>query len=89
MLGKRSGIQLQNAIESRPDVLVYTTSPLSEPVNVTGPVRVILYVSTSALSTDFIVLIEEYFSIPCSIFPLLLNPAVSIKFIFLSRYFTL
>lgn len=53
MLGKRSGIQLQNAIESRPDVLIYTTSPLSEPVNVTGPVRVILYVSTSALSTDF------------------------------------
>jgi hypothetical protein len=53
MLGKRSGIQLQNAIESRPDVLVYTTPPLSEPVNVTGPVRVILYVSTSAPSTDF------------------------------------
>lgn len=53
MLGKRSGIQLQNTIELRSDVLVYTTSPLSESVNVTGPVRVILYVSTSAPSTDF------------------------------------
>ena len=53
MLGERSGIQLQNTIESRPDVLVYTTSFLSESVNVTGPVRVILYVSTSAPSTDF------------------------------------
>ena len=53
VLGKRSGIQLQNTIELRSDVLVYTTSPLSESVNVTGPVRVILYVSTSAPSTDF------------------------------------
>ena len=30
MLGERSSTQLQNTIESRPDVLVYTTPPLSE-----------------------------------------------------------
>ncbi len=53
MLGERSGTQLQNTIELRPDVLVYTTPPLSEPVEVTGPVRAILYVSTDAPSTDF------------------------------------
>ena len=53
MLGERSGIQLQNKIELRPDVLVYTTAPLSESTEVTGPVRVILYVSTDVASTDF------------------------------------
>ncbi len=53
MLGPRSGIQPQNQTELRPDVLVYTTAPLSEATEVTGPVHVILYVSTDVSSTDF------------------------------------
>ncbi len=39
--------------EQRRDVLVYSTAPLKQPVEVTGPVRVVLYVSTSAPDTDF------------------------------------
>lgn len=43
----------QSRAESRADVLVYTSPPLSEDLEVTGPVRVVLYVSTSANDTDF------------------------------------
>lgn len=38
---------------SRPDVMVFETEPLLEPVEVTGPVEVSLWVATSALDTDF------------------------------------
>ncbi len=40
-------------IETRADVLVYTSQVLTEPVEVTGPVKVILYASSSAIDTDF------------------------------------
>jgi putative CocE/NonD family hydrolase len=53
MLSERAGIELQNGIEERSDVLVYSTRPLRKSMEVTGPVRVILYVSTDAQSTDF------------------------------------
>jgi predicted acyl esterase len=43
----------QRSVEARPDVLVYTSPPLSEDIEVTGPVRTVLYVSTSANDTDF------------------------------------
>jgi len=43
----------QRAVEQRRDVLVYSTAPLKQPVEVTGPVRVVLYVSTNAPDTDF------------------------------------
>lgn len=43
----------QTRVEGRNDVLVYTSAPLSEDVEVTGPVRVVLYVSTSANDSDF------------------------------------
>jgi hypothetical protein len=38
---------------SRPDVLVFQTGPLSEPIEVTGPIEVLLWVATSAPDTDF------------------------------------
>ena len=53
MLGPRSGIYLQNSIELRSDVLIYSTHTLPEPVEVTGPVRLIIYVHTNAVCTDF------------------------------------
>lgn len=53
MLGPRAGIARQNDIEARPDVLVYTTPPLEEDLEVTGPIRLVLYVSTTAPHTDF------------------------------------
>lgn len=53
MLGPRSGITLQNDVERRRDMLVFTTPPLAGDLEVTGPIRLILYVSTNAPSTDF------------------------------------
>jgi putative CocE/NonD family hydrolase len=43
----------QSAIEQRPDVLVYTSAPLTSELEVTGPIRAVLYVSTSVNDTDF------------------------------------
>ncbi|MBV8572666.1 MAG: CocE/NonD family hydrolase, partial [Acidobacteriaceae bacterium] len=43
----------QELVEQRPDVLVYTSPPLTQPLEVTGAVRVQLYVATSANDTDF------------------------------------
>ncbi|MGH2542206.1 MAG: CocE/NonD family hydrolase, partial [Ardenticatenaceae bacterium] len=40
-------------IETRPDVLVYSTPPLADDVEVTGPIEVTLYASSSARDTDF------------------------------------
>ncbi len=40
-------------LSSRPDVLVFQTEPLATAVEVTGAVRVHLWVSTSAADTDF------------------------------------
>ena len=39
-------------IESRGDVLVYTSDPLTEPLEVIGPVTVIAHVATDAADTD-------------------------------------
>jgi putative CocE/NonD family hydrolase len=43
----------QRPVESRPDVLLFTTAPLEDDVEVIGPVRLKLYASSSALDTDF------------------------------------
>jgi putative CocE/NonD family hydrolase len=43
----------QRPIEQRPDVLCYTTPPLAEDTEVTGPISMTLYAATSAPDTDF------------------------------------
>jgi uncharacterized protein len=43
----------QRPVEARSDVLVYTTSPLAEDTEVTGPVRLHLWAATTASDTDF------------------------------------
>lgn len=43
----------QSAVEAREDVLVYTSPILEEPVEVTGPVILNLYASSTAPDTDF------------------------------------
>ena len=43
----------QSSIETRQDVLVYTSAPLTSELEVTGPIRVVLYVATSTNDTDF------------------------------------
>ncbi len=40
-------------LAERPDVLVFQTEPLAEPVEVTGPVTVHLWIASSAPDTDF------------------------------------
>jgi len=47
------GVQDQRQVETRQDVLVYTSAPVAEPMEVTGPVVVKLFASSSAVDTDF------------------------------------
>lgn len=44
----------QRSNEARDDVLCYTTDALDRPVEVTGPMTLVLHVSSSARDTDFI-----------------------------------
>jgi len=48
-------------IEQRHDVLVYTSEPLKQPVEVIGPVTVELYAASDALDTDFTANIVDVF----------------------------
>ena len=41
-----------SGVETRGDVLVYTSEALTEPLDVVGPVRLVAFVSTSAADTD-------------------------------------
>ncbi len=50
----RPGPWNQRPTESRPDVLVYTTPPLEQDVEVTGPITVHLWAASSAPDTDFV-----------------------------------
>ena len=43
----------QRDVENRPDVLVYTTPPFTRDTEVTGTVMLEVYVSSSAVDTDF------------------------------------
>ena len=56
-----AGAYDQREMEERDDILVYTTEPLDEGVEVTGSIEVMLYVSSDARDTDFTVkLIDVY-----------------------------
>jgi putative CocE/NonD family hydrolase len=48
-----AGPRDQKEVEARQDVLVYSTEPLTEDVEVTGPVTLDLFAKTSAEDTDF------------------------------------
>ncbi len=41
------------SVEERQDVLVYTGPPLQKALEVTGPVKAVIYASSSAVNTDF------------------------------------
>jgi hypothetical protein len=51
----------QRKIEERPDVLVYTSEPFKEGVEVTGPIVPTLYVSSDAKDTDFTVKVIDVY----------------------------
>ena len=51
-----------DAVARRADVLVYTTPPLDHDVEITGPVSVELWASSSAVNTDFTARLIEVFA---------------------------
>jgi hypothetical protein len=50
-----AGPKDQRSIESRADVLVFTSEPLAAPLEVTGRVRAKLWAASDAMDTDFFV----------------------------------
>ena len=51
----------QRFVESRPDVLVFTSAPLDHDLVVTGPLEADLFASTSGTDSDFIVKLIDVF----------------------------
>lgn len=51
----------QRQVEARPDVLVYTTEPFKEGMELSGPITPTLYVSSDAKDTDFTVKIIDVY----------------------------
>jgi uncharacterized protein len=51
----------QRKMESRPDILVYTSQPFKEDTEVTGPIVPTLYVSSDAKDTDFTVKVIDVY----------------------------
>ena len=51
----------QRQVEKRRDVLSYTTAPMPADTEVTGPIRVVLYASSSAVDTDFTAKLVDVF----------------------------
>jgi uncharacterized protein len=56
-----AGARDQRTIERRSDVLIYTSAPLTEDVEVTGPVSVTLWAASSAPDTDFVARLVDVF----------------------------
>jgi predicted acyl esterase len=50
-----------SGVQKRGDVLVYTTELLEHDVDVVGPLRMILYASSSAVDTDFVARLSDVF----------------------------
>lgn len=53
--GVNVGPRDQRPVEARPDVLVYTSTVLEEPLEITGPLSATIHAASSARDTDFIV----------------------------------
>lgn len=47
------GVADQREVEERADVLVYTSDPLDEDLEITGPIKVHLFAASNATDTDF------------------------------------
>ncbi len=57
----KAGPRDQRPIESRGDVLIYTSEPLAQPLEVTGPVSAVLYVASDAPDTDFVARVVDVY----------------------------
>ena len=51
----------QRAVEMRSDVLVYTSDPFEEDMEVTGPIKVVLYAATDGPDTDWTAKLVDVF----------------------------
>ena len=56
-----AGPRDQRSIEARGDVLVYTSAVLDKPVEVTGPVKVVLHAATDGKDTDWVAKLVDVF----------------------------
>lgn len=54
MMKTNAGPLDQRRVEERADVLVYTSAPLDRPLEVTGPLGVVLHAATTGGDTDFV-----------------------------------
>ncbi len=54
-------IEDQRFAATRPDVLVYQTEPLTEPITIAGPIIANMFVSTSGTDSDWIVKVIDVF----------------------------
>jgi uncharacterized protein len=48
-------------VQQRADVLMYTSEPLPQDLDVVGPLRMVLYASSSAVDTDFVARLTDVF----------------------------
>jgi putative CocE/NonD family hydrolase len=48
-------------VEQRPDILVFSSAPLAQPLEITGPIKVVLFASSSATDTDFTAKLVDVF----------------------------
>jgi uncharacterized protein len=51
----------QRVVEQRPDVLVYTTPAVKQDTTIAGPVKAVLWISTTSLDTDFTAKLVDVF----------------------------
>ncbi len=51
----------QRPLESRADVLTFSSAPLTQDIEITGPIRALLHVQTTAPDTDFTVKLLDIF----------------------------
>ncbi len=50
-----------SGVQRRPDILTYTTKSLDQSLDIVGPLRLMLYVSSSAVDTDFSARLSDVF----------------------------
>jgi len=53
LVGASAGPYDQTKVETRKDVLVYSSAPLAQDTEVTGPVKMLLWAASDARDTDF------------------------------------
>jgi putative CocE/NonD family hydrolase len=58
-IAANAGPRDQHAVEAREDVLCYTSAPFATPLEATGPITVVLFVSSTAPDTDFVVTLTD------------------------------